>query len=108
MDFITQLPESNGYDAVLVIVDKLTKFAIFIPTVTTIDEEGSAQLFFDQVVTKYGIPRQIVSDRDARWTSSFWKEICKRMNVKRALSTAHHPQSDGQTEVMNQTLETAL
>ena len=108
MDFITELPDSLGYDAILVIVDKLTKYAIFIPTNGTVNEEGTAKLFFEHVLSKFGIPRQIVSDRDPRWTSTFWKELCRLLNTKRSLTTAYHPQADGQTEVMNQTLETAL
>jgi transposase InsO family protein len=108
MDFITELPESNGYDSILVVVDKLTKYAIFIPTYSTVDEVGMAQLFFEQVVSKFGLPRQIISDRDPRWTGAFWKETCKQLNIRRGMSTAYHPQTDGQTEIMNQILETAL
>ena len=107
MDFITELPESNGFDAILVI-DKLTKYAIFIPTNSTVNEEGTAKLIFEHVITRFGIPRQFVSDRDSRWTSTFWKELCKQLNTKRSLTTAYHPQVDGQTEIMNQILETAL
>ena len=108
MDFITELPKSNGFDAILVIVDKLTKYAIFIPTNSTVNEEGTAKLIFEHIISKYGIPRQFVSDRDPRWTSTFWKEFCKLLHTKRALTTAYHPQADGQTEIMNQILETAL
>ena len=108
MDFITELPESNGYDTILVIVDKLTKYAIFIPTNSTVDEVGTAKLIFEHVITKFGIPRQFVSDRDTRWTSTFWKELCKQLGTKRSLTTAYHSQADGQTEVMNQVLETTL
>ena len=108
MDFITELPDSNGYDSILVIVDKLTKYATFIPTHSTVNEEGTAELFFQHIISQYGIPRQVITDRDSRWTGSFWKDIGKRMNTQRALTTAYHPQADGQTEVMNQILETAL
>ena len=108
MDFITELPNSLGYDAILVIVDKLTKYAIFIPTNGTVNEEGTAKLFFEHILSKFGIPQQIVSDRDPIWTSTFWKELCKLLSTKRSLTTAYHPQADGQTKVMNQTLETAL
>ena len=108
MDFITELPASNGKDAILVIVDKLTKFAIFIPTTTKIGEIETAKLFFDHVWKDYGMPLQIISDRDARWSNSFWKEVTRLTGSKRALTTAHHPQADGQTEIMNQVLEVAL
>jgi len=108
MDFIPELPVSNGYDNVLVIVDKLTKYALFILTTTTITEKGTAELFFHHIITQYGIPRQVISDRDTRWKGEFWKEICNRMGIKRSLTTAYHPQADGQTEIMNQTLEISL
>jgi hypothetical protein len=108
MDFIPELPESNGYNNILVIIDKLTKYTIFIPTTTTITEKGTAELFFRHVIAQYGIPRQVISDRDTRWKGEFWKEICDQMGMKRALTTAYHPQADGQTEIMNQTLEISL
>jgi hypothetical protein len=108
MDFITELPTSLGFDSILVIVNKLTKYAIFIPTNSTVNEEGTAKLFVEHIISKFGVPRQIISDRDSRWNSTFWKEICKQMEMKRALTTAYHPQADRQTEIMNQILEMAL
>ena len=108
MDFIPELPEGKGYDNVLVIVDKLTKYAIFIPTTTAVTERETAELFFQHVISQYGIPKQIISDRDTWWQGDFWKEICDKMGIKRALTTAYHPQADGQTEIMNQTLKISL
>jgi hypothetical protein len=109
MDFITELPKSrNRFDAILVIIDKLTKYSIFIPTNGTILEKDSAALFFKHVVSKFGIPRQVISDRDTRWRGVFWREICRLMGMRRALTTAYHPQADGQTEVMNQQLEIGI
>jgi hypothetical protein len=108
MDFIPELPESAGYDNILVIVDKLTKYALFIPTTTTLTEIEAAKLFFRHVISKFGIPRQIITDRDTRWKGEFWKEICRLMGVQRSLTTAYHPQADGQSEIMNQGLEIAL
>ncbi|THH26480.1 hypothetical protein EUX98_g7699 [Antrodiella citrinella] len=108
MDFIPELPTSNGFDNVLVIVDKLTKYGLFIPTTTNITEKETADLFFKHVVTHYGLPRQVITDRDARWRNDFWKQLCSNMGMVRALTTAHHPQADGQTEVLNQHLEIAL
>lgn len=108
MDFIPELPNSNGYDNILVIVDKLTKYGIFIPCNTNINEEETARLFFKHIISKFGIPRQVISDRDTRWRNDFWKQICKSMDMKRSLTTAYHPQADGQTEILNQTLEIAL
>ena len=60
------------------------------------------------MITQYGIPRQGISDRDTQWKGEFWKEICDQMGMKRALAMAYHPQADGQTEIMNQTLEISL
>jgi len=60
------------------------------------------------VVAHYGLPRQVIADRDSRWRNDFWGEICPLMGMKRALTTSYHPQADGQTEILNQTLEIAL
>ena len=109
MDFIPELPKTaNGFDNILVVVDKLTRYAIFIPTTVDVTTEKTAELIFKHVITKFGLPHQIISDRDTRWTSSFWEELCRQMDIKRSLSTSYHPQTDGQTEVMNQILEIAL
>jgi hypothetical protein len=109
MDFITEMPETKtGFNNILVIIDKLTKFAIFIPTVTTINEVDTARLVFQHVISRFGLPRQIITDRDLRWSGTFWEALCSQMNIKRALTTSHHPQADGQTEKMNQILQTAL
>lgn len=108
MDFIPELPSSNGYDNCLVIVDKLTKYGMFIPTTTKITAEETAKLFFHHVVSHYGLPQQVITDRDSRWSGTFWGELCELMGIRRALTTAHHPQSDGQSEILNQTLEIAL
>ena len=90
-------------------MDKLTKYAVFIPTTTTtISEKETAELFFHHIISKFGIPRQVVSDRDTRWRGNFWKEICDWMGITRSLTTAYHPQADGQTEILNQTLEISL
>jgi transposase InsO family protein len=108
MDFITGLPESNGKTAILVVVDKLTKFATFIPTTSDVTAEGTARLLFQRVFKLFGLPTEIVSDRDPRFTSNFWKALASHYDTRLAMSTARHPQTDGQTEVTNQTLETML
>lgn len=108
MDFIPWLPESNGFNSILVIVDKLTKYGIFIPVTMEMNSEHTARLFFKHVIAKFGIPRQVISDRDPKWSSDFWKEICRLMGMTRSLTTAYHPQADGQTEVLNHNLEVAL
>ncbi len=108
MDFIPELPKSSGFDNCLVIVDKLTKYGMFIPTTTKITAEGTAQMFFHHVVAHYGLPRQVITDRDPRWSAEFWEQLCKHMGMRRALTTSHHPQADGQSEILNQTLEISL
>src|SRR5882762_8671467 len=105
MDFIPELPLSDGFNNVLVIVDKLTKYRIFIPTTTNITEVETTALFFKHVISKFGIPRQVILDRDTRWHGEFWKEICNRMGMIRSLTIAYHSQADGQMEVLNQSLE---
>ncbi|QRV78036.1 integrase core domain protein [Ceratobasidium sp. AG-Ba] len=108
LDFIMDLPESNGYNAILVIVDKLTRYAHFIPCTAKINEVETASLFRDHIWAHYGLPRQIISDRDSRWTGAFWDHLTSLLGIKQALTTAHHPQADGQTEITNQTLEIML
>lgn len=106
MDLITQLPKSrNGNDAIVVIIDKMSKMAHFIATTTNIDAPKLAQLYFDNIVRYHGIPMSIISDRDVRFTSNFWKSLWQLTGTKLKLSTAYHPESDGQTERMNRTLE---
>ena len=108
MDFIPELPSSSGFDNILVIVDKLTKYTIFIPTTVSVTEVETAEFFFYHIISKFGIPQQVITDRDARWKGEFWKEICKRMGMVISLTMAYHPQADGQTEVLNQSLEISL
>ena len=108
MDLITDLPESNKFNAIFIIICKLTKYAFFIPCTTKINEKDTAQLFFNYLVCHVGLPQQIISDRDTRWRNKFWKEVCEYMGSKRALTTLYHPQADGQTEILNQALEVAL
>jgi hypothetical protein len=108
MDFILELPVSNGHDNVLVIVDKLTKYALFIPTTTTVTEKETAQLFFKHVIKAFSIPSQVITNCDTQWWNNFWKDICGLMGMRRSLTTAYHPQADRQTEIMNQLLEISL
>jgi len=108
MDFIPELPESNSFDNILVIVDKLTKYGIFIPCSTKITDEETTKLFFKHIITHYGLPLQVITSHDSRWCNEFWGEICRLMGTKRSLTTTHHPQADGQTENFNQMLEIAL
>ena len=109
LDFITGLPSSkwqnNTYDAVLVIVDMLTKFAWYFPCTKDINTDGFAIMFYDDFVRNVGMPANIVSDRDTLFTSEYWSILCHNLAVNRRLSTAYHPQTDGQTERQNQTLK---
>ena len=109
MDFITGLPPSAHrgriYDSVLVIVDRYTKLARYIPCDKTVTAAELADLFMEYWVKDFGTPQGIVSDRGPQFTSKFWSSLCFYLKVRRRLSTAFHPQSDGQTEVQNQTLE---
>lgn len=109
MDLITSLPKTkSGYDCIVVVVDKLTKMAHYIPTVTDINAPKLAKLIVDNVIRLHGLPMEIISDRDPRFTSCFWRELFKHMGTKLKFSTAYHPQSDGQTERTNRTLEEQL
>ena len=109
MDFITHLlTTSNGNDAIVVFVDMLTKMAHFVAMKTTDSAPTVARLFFDHVFRLHGLPKRIVSDRDARFTSRFWKSLLRNLGTTLAMSTAYHPQTDGQTERTNRTLEDML
>jgi hypothetical protein len=109
MDLITQLPRSaKGYDAIVVFVDKLTKMVHYAATSTSVDAPGLAALFFEHVVRHHGVPTTIVSDRDPRFTSNFWRSLWRLTGTTLAMSTAFHPQTDGQTERANRTLEEML
>jgi transposase InsO family protein len=110
MDFITDLPASRGkdgstHDALLVIVDRYTKMAKYIPCRKTTTAEELADIFIGNIIRGYGAPDGIVTDRGSLFTSQFWSALCFTLKVKRRLSTAFHPQTDGQTERQNQTIE---
>ncbi len=105
---IMELPMSKGFNAVLVIVDKLTKYGIFIPTTTSCTSASVAHMVLEHVIAHYGLFNQVASDRDRQWISSFWKELCTHLGIKSLLSTSYHPLTDGQTEILNQVLEMAL
>jgi hypothetical protein len=109
MDLITQLPTtSKGNDAIAVFVDKLTKMNHFVAIKTKISAPELARVFFDTVVRLHGVPKRIISDRDPRFTSDFWRSLWSLLGTTLAMSTAYHPQTDGQTERANRTLETIL
>lgn len=108
MDFITHLPVSYSYDAILVVVDRLTKFRHFIPCNGTCDAEQVAKLFRDHVWKLHGLPTSIVSDRGTQFVSAFWTHLNRILKTRAFLSTAYHPQTDSQTERMNASLEQYL
>jgi hypothetical protein len=108
MDFITDLPESQSYDAILVIVDRFSKMAHFIPCTKTTSTYDLAQMFIKEIIRIHGLPYDITSDRGPQFVSQLWKSILDLLNIKRNLSTAYHPQTDGQTERVNQCLEQYL
>ena len=108
MDFIVNLPWSEGYNAIYVVVDRLTKHASFIPVTMGLNSEGFALLFVKHITCKFGLPESIITDRDLRWTSDFWLGIAKALKTKMSLSSSHHPQHNGQTEVVNKLLTTML
>lgn len=108
MDFITHLPQSNGHDAILVVVDRLTKMRHFVPCKGTCNAEDTANLYLHHVWKLHGLPLTIVSDRGTQFVSKFWKHLTTRLKIDSLLSTAHHPETDGQTERFNASLEQYL
>jgi hypothetical protein len=109
MDFITQLPSTkNKHDAIFVVVDKFTKMVKAIPTTTNVTAPEVADLFFHHIFRHFGLPSTIISDRDPRFTGKFWQTLWAKLGTKLSMSTAFHPQTDGQTERANQTLEQVL
>src|SRR5215475_1887399 len=105
MDLIEQLPDSDGYTAVLVIVDRLSKQGIFIPTLDTLTSAQLAQLFILHVFSKHGVPSHVTSDRGSEFISHFFQSLGKALDMKLHFTSGYHPEGDGQTERLNQTLE---
>jgi hypothetical protein len=109
MDLITALPRSrSGNDAIVVFVDKLTKMVHYVATTTNVTAPQLADLFMREVVRHHGVPESILSDRDPRFTANFWRAFWNQLGTKLVMSTAYHPQTDGQTERANRTLEEQL
>ncbi|XP_052623591.1 uncharacterized protein LOC128128868, partial [Lactuca sativa] len=109
MDFVTKLPKtSDGLDTIWVIIDRLTKSAHFLPIKESYKMERLTRLYLREIVRLHGVPKSIISDRDSRFTSQFWQSLHKAMGTHLDMSTAYHPQTDGQSERTIQTLEDML
>jgi len=107
-DFITKLPLVQGYDAILVVVNRFTKMGHFIPTTERTSTEGLARLFRDNVWKLHGLPDSIISDRGPQFAAGIMKELNCMLGIETKLSMAFHPQTDSQTKRMNQELEQYL
>jgi hypothetical protein len=105
MDFITSLPRVEGKDCIFVVVDRLTKFAHFFAIPTDYKAIQVAEFFFREVFRLHGLPRQVVSDRDGCFINAFWQELFRLAGTKLATSTSYHPQTDGQTKIVNKWVE---
>src|SRR6202045_4898439 len=105
MDFIEGLLLSSNYDSILVIVDRLMKYAIFIECCKTDSAIELATLFLKHVFAKHSAPHDIVSNRGKLFVSKFWSLLCHLLDIKANLLTAYHPETDGQTKCVNQILE---
>jgi hypothetical protein len=108
MDFITDLPNSQGYDSLFVVVDRLSKATIISPCTKTITAEETSKLYMDNVWRRTGLPCQVISDRGPQFASKVMQEVWNKLGVKSTMSTAFHPQTDGETERVNQELEQYL
>nr|GFA87283.1 reverse transcriptase domain-containing protein [Tanacetum cinerariifolium] len=109
MDFIVALPRTpSGYDSIWIIVDRLTKSAHYLPVKTTDSMEKLTQLYMKEIVCRHEVSISIISDRDSKFTSRFWRSLQEALGMRLDMSTAYHPETDGQSERTIQTLEDML
>jgi hypothetical protein len=108
MDFVECLPLSSLVNCILVVVDSFTKYAHFIPLRHPFTAAGVAKLFMNNIYKLHGMPLSIISDRDRIFTSNLWRELFSLAEVQLHMTSSYHPQSDGQTKRLNQTMETFL
>ena len=109
LDFITKLPKSGNNDTILSITNQgCSKAMIFLPCTETIDTKGTTRIYAQHVFPHYSIPKQVISDRDTQFTAKFTSELCWMLEIKQNISTAYHPQTDGQSEQSNQWVEQYL
>ena len=98
MDFIVKLPEAHRYNTVMNVVDSASKQSHFLPTNTTVTTLGAAQLYLTHVWKLHGLPKQVVSDQGLKFISKFTQELYQLLSIKLSVTTAYHPQGNGQTE----------
>jgi hypothetical protein len=114
LDFMIKLPPFKElmtgvvYDSIMIVIDRLTKYAYFIPYLKNFLAEDLAYIFYKYIVANHGFPQRIISDRDKLFTSRFWKLLMALLGVYHKLLTVYHLQTDGQTERLNQTMEQYL
>ena len=108
IDFVTGLPECEGLNAILLVIDRLTKMRHIIPCSNEVDARMLAQLFIRHIWKLHGLPNTIVSDRGPQFVAQFWESLCSRLKIQAKLSTAYHPETDGQTENANAFMEQFL
>jgi hypothetical protein len=108
LDFIVGLPKSKNFDTILVIIDKLSKYGHFLALSHPYNAQSVAKIFMDNIYKLHGMPQVIISDRDKIFTSNLWQEPFKLSETTLNVSSSYHPQTDGQTERLNQCLKTYL
>jgi transposase InsO family protein len=108
LDFVEGLPKSGKYDTILVVIDKFTKYGHFLPLSHPYTAHDVAQIYVDHIYKLHGLPKIIISNRDKVFTSNFWQQLFKITDTTLNMSSSYHPQTDGQTERLNQCMETYL